>query len=87
MSGLQAPEVASLLDDFSKLVQAVERISDTVLPPREEVLTRDELAKRLQCSTRYLDTAKDVPCFRVGRLKRYRWPSVLDYFQEEGGSK
>ncbi len=52
----------------------------------EEVLTKRQLAERLQVSPRTIDNL-NPPCLNLGyRSKRYVWSKVMKFLEERGNA-
>lgn len=49
----------------------------------EELLTRQELARKLRVSHSKLRDDGDLPCVRYGRNIRYSWPEVVAYLRSQ----
>lgn len=47
----------------------------------QELLTKQELAKKLKCSTRKIEMDPDLPKVVWGRLVRYDWAKVCTYLE------
>lgn len=53
--------------------------------PPDHLLTKPQIASRLQVSTRTIDSWMAlgyIPFFRIGRCVRFRWDDVLARFRE-----
>lgn len=58
----------------------MDSVPPAVLQPASDVLTRDDVAGLLRCSTRHLDNLMGrglIPHIRLGRSVRFRRTSVL----------
>lgn len=54
-----------------------------------QLLTRNDLAKTLNCSLRTIDNlqAKGMPCVRLGRSRRFIATEVIAWLKRTGGAR
>jgi len=75
-------------EDIENMIQtAVTKALASLAPvnPSNEILTQDDLVKRLGVSKETLITwgKRGLPCLRAGGLVRYKWDDVLKYMENK----
>ena len=67
----------------SKLGLEVDPTPTQHTPTREDILTIEQVAERLQVSARMVERLA-VPCFYLGpRTRRYIWGTVVDFCERK----